>query len=126
MVSADVGTWLAFLKNEPAAADLRTLLEEQRVAVHPFVLLELQLRLRSPHRAQILADLGHLVAAEIEPAEAVSALIEARGLATFQIGVTGAHLLASAVRHGDRLWASDRELRAAAIELDVAYPSNDR
>jgi hypothetical protein len=126
MVSADAGIWLAFFKSEPTAADLRTLLDQQRVAVHPFVLLELQLRLRAPQRKEILSDLGHLVAIEIEPPEVVSAFVEERGLAKFQIGVTGTHLLASAVRHGDRVWASDRDLRAAAIELAVAYPSGDR
>lgn len=126
MVSVDAGIWLAFFKNEPVAADLRILLDEQRVTIHPFVLLELQLRLRAPERARILADLEHLVAAEIETPEAVAAFVESRGLSRFQIGVTGTHLLASAVRHGDRVWASDRELRAAAIELAVAYPPSDR
>jgi predicted nucleic acid-binding protein len=126
MVSADAGIWLAYFNNEPAAANLRKLLDQQRVAVHPLVLIELQLGLRASQRKEILSDLRHLVATEIEPPEVVSAFIEERGLARFQIGVTGAHLLASAVRHGDQLWASDRDLRAAAIELAVAYPSSDR
>jgi predicted nucleic acid-binding protein len=126
MVSVDAGIWLAFFKNEPVAADLRVLLEQERVALHPFVLLDLQLRLRAPHRKQILSDLRHLAAIEIEPPDAISAFIEERDLAKFQIDVTGAHLLASAVRHGDRLWASDRDLRAAAIDLGMAYPPGDR
>ena len=126
MVSADAGIWLAFFKNESSAADLRTLLDEERVTVHPFVLLELRLRLRAPQRRQILSDLEHLVATTIEPPELVSIFIEERGLAKLQVDVVGAHLLASAVRHGDRLWTSDRDLRAAAIELDVAYSPNGR
>jgi predicted nucleic acid-binding protein len=126
MVSADAGIWLAFFRNESSAADLRALLDEQRVAVHPLVLLDLRLRLRLPQRTQILSDLEHLVATEIEPPDFVSAFIEERGLTKFQVDVVGAHLLASAVRQGDRLWTSDRDLRTAAIHLDVAYPSNGR
>jgi hypothetical protein len=126
MVSADAGIWLAFFRNESSAADLRALLDEQRVAVHPLVLLDLRLRLRLPQRTQILSDLEHLVATEIEPLDFVSAFIEERGLAKFQVDVVGAHLLASAVRQGDQLWASDRDLRTAAIHLDVAYPSDGR
>ena len=126
MVSADAGIWLAFFRNETAAADLRALLDEDRVTVHPLVLLDLRLRLRSPQRTRILADLEHLVAAEIESPDVVSAFVEERGLVKLQVDVVGAHLLASAVRHGDRLWASDRDLRVAAIELGVAYPPNGR
>jgi hypothetical protein len=126
MVSADAGIWLAFFRNESSAADLRTLLEEERVTVHPFVLLDLRIRLRSPQRRQILSDLEQLVATGIEPPDLVSTFIEERGLAKLQVDVVGAHLLASAVRQGDRLWASDRDLRAAAIELGVAYPTNSR
>src|SRR4029079_15742717 len=124
MVSADAGIWLSFFRNESSAADLRTLLEEERVTVHPLVLLDLRLRLRSPQRRQILSDLEHLVATGIEPPDLVSAFIEERGLAKLQVDVVGAHLLASAVRQGDRLWARDRDLRAAAIELGVVYPPN--
>ena len=126
MVSADAGIWLAFFRSEPAAVDLRALLDEDRVTAHPLVLLDLRLRLRSPQRGQILSDLEHLVATEIEPPDVVSAFVEERGLAKLQVDVVGAHLLASAVRHGDRVWASDRDLRGAAIELGVAYSPNGR
>jgi hypothetical protein len=126
MVSADAGIWLAFFRDEPAAVDLRALLGEHRVTVHPLVLLDLRLRLRAPQRKQILSDLEHLVATEIEPPDVVSAFVEERGLAKLQVDVVGAHLLASAVRHSDRLWASDRDLRDAAIELGVAYSPNSR
>ncbi len=126
MVSADAGIWLAFFRNEAAAVDLRALLDEDRVTVHPLVLLDLRLRVRAPLRRQILSDLEHLVATEIEPPGVVSAFVEERGLAKLQVDVVGAPLLASAMRHGDRLWASEHDLRGAAIELGVAYPPNGR
>lgn len=121
MVSADAGVWLAFLRNEPSAGELRELLEGERVALHPFVLAEVQLRLRSPERKRILGDLDHLVACPIDPPEVVSAFIEEQGLARFDIDVVGAHLLASATRHGDQVWASSRGLRDAASDLKLAF-----
>lgn len=126
MVSADAGVWLAFFRNESSAADLRPLLDEHRVAMHPLVLLDLRLRLRVPQRQQILTDLEHLLATEIEAPEFVSAFVEERGLERFQIGVVEAHLLASAVRHGDELWAAHRDLRAAAVQLGVAFRPDSR
>jgi predicted nucleic acid-binding protein len=121
VVSADAGVWLAFLKGESSTRELRDLLYARRVTVHPFVLLELRLRLRAPERARILSDLEHLVACEIDPPDVVSTFVEERGLTKFQFGVAEAHLLTSAVRHQDELWTADRDLRTAAVELGVSF-----
>lgn len=125
MVSADAGIWLAFLRNDVSVGPLRGLLEGDRVSVHPFVLIELRLKIRGPQRAQILGDLERLVACAVDPPEEVSTFIEERDLEAAQIDVVGAHLLLSAVRHGDRLWSADRALNAAAAKLKVAFSPSD-
>jgi hypothetical protein len=125
VVSADAGIWLAFFRNEASAQPLRGLLEKERISVHPFVLMELRLEVRGPQRARILGDLERLVACAVDPPDVVSAFIEERTLAASRIDLVGAHLLVSAVGHGDQLWTAERELRAAAVELKVAFsPSN--
>ena len=121
MVSVDAGIWLAFFRNEASAQPLRGLLEKERVSVHPFVLMELRLEVRGPQRARVLGDLERLVACAVDPPDVVSAFIEERTLAASRIDLVGAHLLVSAVGHGDQLWTAERELRAAAVELKVAY-----
>lgn len=121
MVSVDAGVWLAFFRNEASAHPLRALLEKERVSVHPFVLLELRLEVRGPQRTRVLGDLERLVACAVDPPEVVSAFIEERELTASRIDLVGAHLLVSAVGHGDQLWTAERVLRAAAIELKVAY-----
>jgi hypothetical protein len=126
VVSVDAGIWLAFLRNEASAEPLRGLLEDERVSVHPFVLMELRLEVRGPQRARILGDLERLVACAVDPPEAVSAFIEERDLAASRIDVVGAHLLVSAVGHGDQLWTAERELHAAAVQLKVAFPRPGR
>lgn len=121
MISADAGIWLAFFRDEPSTESLRALLQDDRVSVHPLVLIELRLRFRGPERKRILTDLERLVACSVDPPEVVSAFVEERGLGALDVDVVGAHLLASAVRCGDELWASERALRTAAIELKVAF-----
>lgn len=122
MISADAGIWLAFLRNETSTEPLRKLLKEDRVSVHPFVLMELRLQVRGPQRARILGDLERLVACAVDPPEVVSAFIEEQDLAASRIDLMGAHLLVSAVGHGDQLWTAERELHAAAVQLKVAFP----
>ena len=101
MISADAGIWLAFFRNEASAQPLRGLLEKERVSVHPFVLMELRLEVRGPQRARVLGDLERLVACAVDPPDVVSAFIEERTLAASRIDLVGAHLLVSAVGHGD-------------------------
>src|SRR5438105_1352554 len=67
LVSVDAGIWLAFLRNDVSAGPLRGLLEDDRVSVHPFVLIELRLKMRGPQRAQIVGDLERLVACAVDP-----------------------------------------------------------
>lgn len=126
MVSVDAGIWLAFLRNEASAEPLRKLLQEERVSVHPFVLMELRLGVRGPQRARILGDLERLVACAVDPPEVVSAFIEERDLAASQVDLVGAHLLVSAIRHGDQLWTTESALRATAVHLEVAFPPPGR
>jgi hypothetical protein len=121
LISADLGVWLAFLRNEPSAAPLERLLDEERICVHPFVLTGLRLRLRGPERARLLGDLERLPACSVDSAEKVSAFIAEHDLSRFDIDVVGAYLLAAAVEHGDQVWAIDPHLRAAAATLKLAF-----
>jgi predicted nucleic acid-binding protein len=121
VVSVDAGIWLAFLRKESSASGLRGLLEQGRVAVHPFVFVEVSLQVTGARRSSILADLERLVACRVDAPEVVSAFVNERNLAGSKLDLAGAYLLVSAVRNRDRLWASDPHLRAAAVELGVAF-----
>ena len=88
--------------------------------------MELRLGVRGPQRARILGDLERLVACAVDPPEVVSAFIEERDLAASQVDLVGAHLLVSAIRHGDQLWTTESALRATAVHLEVAFPPPGR
>ena len=121
MISADLGVWLAFLRNQPFAARLERLLDDERVCLHPFVLTGLRLRLRGPERGRVLGDLERLPACPLDSAGKVSAFIDQHDLRRFEIDVVGAYLLATAAEHGDQVWASDPHLWAAAAQLELAF-----
>ncbi|USN98034.1 MAG: PIN domain-containing protein [Phycisphaeraceae bacterium] len=117
MILADTSVWVEHLRR--GHAGLREALEDERIAVHPFVQGELALghvRRRSP-LLRLIALLPTL-----EPASHDEVLrfvadgrLEGRG-----IGWIDAHLLAAAKLHAVRLWTLDRRLAGAAGELGLA------
>jgi len=96
------------------------LLEEDRIIMHPMVLGELALGdLRS--RADVLTDLAELRAGTLAEHAEVLELVERRRLWGRGIGWVDAHLLASALLDGSRLWTLDRQLRRVAQNLGTNW-----
>ena len=121
MVLVDTSIWIRFLAGaEPYANNLDRLLSNGEVLGHDFVYGELLIGDRGG-RAKLLADYKAIpptiLVANPEVAEFVShRKINGRG-----IGWIDAHLLASAIVAGSRLWTADRSLGAIAQDLGVAY-----
>jgi predicted nucleic acid-binding protein len=112
----DTSVWVDHLaKGNPSLVGL---LEAGEVETHPFVIGELTLgRLR--RREKILGLLQALPSVpEAEHAE-VMGLVEDRGLVGSGLGWVDAHLLASALIGGTRVWTLDRHLTTAASRLGV-------
>jgi predicted nucleic acid-binding protein len=112
----DTSVWVDHLsRGNPALVDL---LEAGEVETHPFVVGELALgHLR--WREGILEYLAALP--PVPPAEhgEVLRLVEERGLAGSGLGWVDAHLLASALLGGTRVWTLDRPLASAAASLGI-------
>jgi predicted nucleic acid-binding protein len=117
-VLADTSVWVDHWRR--GNDSFATLLEEDRIVVHPMVIGELALGpLRS--RAEVLNDLRELPAASMAEHDEVLALIERRRLWGRGIGWVDTHLLASALLDGAALWTLDRPLGAVAKNLGTAY-----
>lgn len=114
MVLADTSVWIQHFRfGEPALADL---LSDGLVLMHPFVWGELACgNLRD--RTAILSDLRALPPATVASNEEVLQFIEDRRLWGRGLGWIDAHLLASALLSGCRLWALDKALVQAAAKL---------
>jgi predicted nucleic acid-binding protein len=121
LVQVDTSVWIRFLAGkEPFASGLDALLVNEEVLGHDLVYGELLVGDRGG-RAKIL-DAYALMhrAAGVEHAEAV-ALVTERKLHGRGIGWIDAHLLASTLVEGAKLWTADEPLSVVAAELEVAY-----
>lgn len=119
MILADTSVWVDHLR---AGDDtLASLLNDNRVLMHPFVLGELACgNLRD--RREILALLKDLPRITVAHDEEVLFFIEQHELMGRGIGYVDAHLLSATILAGSaRLWTRDKRLRTTAKLLDLAY-----
>ena len=113
----DTSVWIDHFR-EPNA-DLEWLLEEGRVATHPFVIGELACG--SLHRRDdVIRLIAALPTAVVATDAEALALIERYRLHGSGLGWTDVHLLASARLTRQSLWSADRRLRQAAVRLGLA------
>jgi len=116
MILVDTSVWIEHLR---AGSDrLRTLLFDEQVLCHPFIVGELACgTLRN--RREILGMLRALPDAHVVEHEEVLSFLAARLLYGRGIGWVDAHLLASTLLTGCTLWTFDKPLRRAAVALNV-------
>jgi len=118
LILADSSIWIDHFRSQDEI--LASLLEQERVLAHPFVIGEIALgKLRQ--RSVVLKALHQLPEAVVARDAEVLTLIDNSALSGLGIGYVDAHLLA-AVRLTDeaRLWTRDTRLAAAAARLDLA------
>ena len=112
----DTSVWINHFR-EPNA-DLEYLLDEGRVATHPFVIGELacgSLRRRS----EVLRLIEALPFTPVATHDEVLSFIERQRLNGAGLGWIDMHLLASARLGGLSLWSADRRLRNTAVRLGL-------
>lgn len=118
MILVDTSVWIDHLRSTNQR--LATLLTNNSVLAHPFVIGELALgTLRDPEN--VLGSLGKLPqAVKAEDAEVLQ-LIRTRNLAGLGIGYVDSHLLASTLlTPGASFWTYDKRLAAVASRLALA------
>lgn len=122
MILVDTSVWIDHLR--AGDATLTTLLEAERVLIHPFIIGELALG-SMRDRQTVLDALRDLPAAAAATDDEVQRMIDVVPLHGLGIGYVDAHLLASVrLTGGSKLWTRDRRLLAAAERLQlVAHPA---
>jgi predicted nucleic acid-binding protein len=116
MILVDTSVWVEHLRN--GSQRLKTLLHNEQVLCHRFVLGELACGMLH-QREEILGNLRALPEARVAEHEEVLHLLEARRLYGRGLGWVDANLLASALLSGCTLWTLDKTLRRAAAALCV-------
>jgi predicted nucleic acid-binding protein len=118
MILVDTSIWVSHLRE--GDAQLKALLRDEEVLCHPFVVGELACG-NIKNRTEVLTELQALPMARIVTDEEVLWFIEANRLMGLGLGLIDVHLLASALLSNAPLWTTDKHLRRASANLDVAY-----
>ena len=116
MILVDTSVWIEHFR--VGSDRLRTLLFDEQVLCHPFVVGELAYGTLQK-RGEILRMLKALPEAHLLENEEVLGFLEARGLYGRGMGWVDAHLLASTLLTRCTLWTFDKPLRRAAAALNV-------
>jgi hypothetical protein len=120
LILVDTSVWVDHLRR--GDAQLAGLLERGAVVMHPFVIGEIACGSLAD-RSTILELLQDLPIAVVADVDEVLGFIERHKLHGKGIGYIDVHLLASvALTDGAKIWTRDKRLRAAADDLDCAYP----
>ncbi|MFQ5827619.1 MAG: type II toxin-antitoxin system VapC family toxin [Candidatus Methylomirabilia bacterium] len=117
MTLVDTSVWIEHLR--AGSGRLRSLLFDEQVLCHPFVVGELacgDLR----NREEVLGLLAALPEARVAEHEEALHLLELERLSSRGLGWIDVHLLASALLTGCSLWTLDGPLRRAAAALKVS------
>jgi len=117
MILADTSVWIEHLQK--GNEHLRSLLYDEQVLCHPFVIGELACG-SLQNRQEILGMLRVLPEARLAHHEEVLSFLERRHLYRRGLGWVDAHLLASALLTGCALWTFDKPLRQAAAALSIS------
>jgi predicted nucleic acid-binding protein len=118
VILVDTSIWIDHLHAEERV--LVTLLGDDNVGCHPYVIEELALG-SVRQRSRVLALLGNLRTFPVLTHEEVLALVDRRRLWGRGLSAIDAHLLGSvALVPGARLWTRDKRLLAACRERGVS------
>lgn len=117
MILADTSIWIDHFRH--VDAELRRIIEDDRLLCHPSVIGELALgSLRD--RRSVMAFLAAQREAVVATHDEVMTMINRHGIFSMDIGYTDAHLLASVLLdQRAALWTGDKRLRAAAEKAGV-------
>jgi predicted nucleic acid-binding protein len=122
MILADTSVWIEHFRS--GSKELERALNRGQVSIHPWIAAELALG--SLHdRLKTLSMLDMLPQVRVAATNELRHMIETRRLFNLGIGLTDAHLIASALLDPPTLlWTKDKQLRkvAEALQLHVTFP----
>ena len=118
MVIVDTSIWVAHLRQ--GSRHLEELLLDVQVACHPLIIGELACG-SIRNRDELLTLLQTLPIVPTVNLDELLYFIEQNRLMGMGLGFVEMHLLASAKLSEIPLWTTDKKLKSAAIDLEVAY-----
>ena len=118
MVIVDTSIWITHLRQ--GSRHLKALLLDGEVMCHLFIIGELACG-NIKNRNEILSLLQALPMAPVIEFDEFLYFVDRNKLMGIGIGFVDVHLLASAQLANVPLWTTDKRLRSAALDLNLAY-----
>ena len=125
MIVVDTSVWIDFLRGTHKTARLATLLEENRVASHAWIIAELAMGHLGPKRKHILHDLDHLPQCTVATIAELRDFADREKLAGSGLSLVDAQLLYSAIQDDYTVWSLDPILQKWAKKYHVAFATKD-
>ena len=117
MILVDTSVWIDHLRKPDQR--LQELLQNDEVAIHPLILMELALG-SIANREEVISNLSLLAKAQVAELDELFMLVETRALYRKGIDVTDLHLIASALLERSLLiWTRDRRLGEIASSFGI-------
>ena len=117
MILVDTSVWIDHFRKPDQR--LQELLQNDEVAIHPLILMELALG-SIANREEVISHLSLLAKAQVAELDELFTFIETRALYRKGIGVTDLHLIASALLEKALLiWTRDRRLGEIASSFGI-------
>jgi len=117
LILADTSVWIDHLRS--GDKELRKLLNQGRIVIHPFIIAELALG-SLQDRTNTLALLDLLPQLRVAQLDEARLTIEARHLYNRGVGLIDAHLIASVfINPPTLLWTRDKQLRKVVEGLGI-------
>ena len=121
MILVDTNVWLDFLHQPSLAEGLDSLLKQDRILGHPWVIAEIALGNLGSRRLPLLFDLWSLQRATVIEVPELIKFVEERHLYGQGLSMTDVQLLASSLVEDSQLWTHDKKLRQAADKIGCCY-----
>jgi len=119
VIVPDAPIWIDFFRSGARKTQLRLLIDNSQLCMHPWLVAELALG-SLPDRRKTLEYLDRLTPIRTVSLADVRHMIEARNLSGRGIGLTDAHLIASCLATpGTQIWTSDQKLGKVAESLGI-------
>jgi predicted nucleic acid-binding protein len=117
VILVDTSVWIDHLRKPDQR--LQELLQNDEVAIHPLILMELALA-SIANRKEVISNLSLLAKVQVAELDELFTFIETRALYRKGIGVTDLHLIASALLEKALLiWTRDRRLGEIASSFGI-------
>ena len=121
MILADTSVWIDHLRGSPKAKILSTLLMEQQIISHTWVIAELALGHLGSQRKNFLKDLERLSALSEFPFSEIISFVERGKLFGSGLSLVDVQIFYSSLAENHQLWTHDKALKLLADSYGIGF-----